>query len=100
MAAIFDSYCSGSLGGERNLYQGDKGWSKEKRGRGLVGGSFPASFLTVLSNSQSNMAGRVNDREPVTVTRPNKTAELQVNLYTLTSVCIFSILFSTHFLNC
>ena len=25
------------------------------------------------------MAGRVNDREPVTVTRPNKTAELQVN---------------------
>ena len=79
MAAIFDSYCSGSLGGERNLYQGDKGWSKGKRGRGLVGGSFPASFLTVLSNSQSNMAGRVNDREPVTVTRPNKTAELQVN---------------------
>ena len=70
MAAILDSYCSGSLGGERNLYQG---------GRGLVGGSFPASFLTVLSNSQSNMAGRVNDREPVTVTRPNKTAELQVN---------------------
>ena len=26
------------------------------------------------------MAGRVNDREPVTVTRPNKAAELQVNL--------------------
>ena len=44
-----------------------------------MGGSFPASFLTVLSNSQSNVAGRVNDREPVTVTRPNKTAELQVN---------------------
>ena len=44
-----------------------------------MGGSFPASFLTVLSDSQSNMAGRVNDREPVTVTRPKKTAELQVN---------------------
>ena len=44
-----------------------------------MGGSFPASFLTVLSNSQSDMAGRVKDREPVTVTRPNKTAELKVN---------------------
>ena len=66
-------------GEERYLNQGGKGWPKGKRGRGLVGGSFPASFLTVLSNSQSDMAGWVNDREPVTVTRPNKTAELKVN---------------------
>ena len=59
--------------------KGVRDGQKEREGRGLVGGSFPASFLTVLSNSQSNMAGRVNDCEPVTVTRPNKTAELQVN---------------------
>ena len=100
MAAILDSYCSGSLGGERNLYQGGKGWSKGKRGEGVGGWVFSHLLPTVLSNSLSNMAGRVNDREPVTVTRPNKTAELQVNPLHLTSVCIFSILFSTRFLNC
>ena len=67
--------------GEKEIFypKGVRDGQKEREGRGLVGGSFPASFLTVLSNSQSNMAGRVNDREPVTVTRPNKTAELQVN---------------------
>ena len=87
--------------GEKEICtKGVRDGQKEREGRGLVGGSFPASFLTVLSNSQSNMAGRVNDREPVTVTRPNKTAELQVNPLHLTSVCIFSILFSTRFLNC
>ena len=87
--------------GEKEICtKGVRNGQKEREGRGLVGGSFPASFLTVLSNSQSNMAGRVNDREPVTVTRPNKTAELQVNPLHLTSVCIFSILFSTRFLNC
>ena len=79
MAAIFDSYFSGSPGGRKIFEPRGKGWPKGKRGKGLVGGSFPASFLTVLSNSLSNMAGRVNDREPVTVTRPGKTAELQVN---------------------
>lgn len=67
-------------GGEKEICtKGVRDGQKEREGRGLVGGSFPASFLTVLSNSQSNVAGRVNDREPVTVTRPNKTAELQVN---------------------
>lgn len=66
--------------GEKEICtKGVRDGQREREGRGLVGGSFPASFLTVLSNSQSNMAGRVNDREPVTVTCPNKTAELQVN---------------------
>ena len=47
---------------------------KERGGGWWVGLSPPPSSLF-----SPNMAGRVNDREPVTVTRPNKTAELQVN---------------------
>ena len=51
---------------------------KERGGGWWVGLSPPPSSLFSLT-LKSNMAGRVNDREPVTVTRPNKTAELQVN---------------------
>ena len=46
----------------------------KRKERGGVGGWVFSRLLP-----QSNVAGQVNDREPVTVTRPNKTAELQVN---------------------
>ena len=69
---------------------------KERGGGWWVSLSPPPSSLFSLTLNQI----WVNDREPVTVTRPNKTAELQVNPLHLTSVCIFSILFSTRFLNC
>ena len=34
--------------------------------------AFPPPSLTFYSNSKSNMVGRINDSEPLTLTRPNK----------------------------
>ena len=48
---------------------------KERGGGWWVSPSPPPSSLFSLTLNQI----WVNDREPVTVTRPNKTAELQVN---------------------
>ena len=48
---------------------------KERGGGWWVGLFPPSSSLFSLTLNQI----WVNDREPVTVTRPNKTAELQVN---------------------
>ena len=63
LAAIFDFNGSRRLGRERNLYQGGGRPSKMRRG--------------VHSNSKSNMAGRMNDRQLITLARPNKTPALQ-----------------------
>ena len=57
MAAIFDYNGSGRLGGGRNLYQGDG--QKKREG--------------VHYNSKSNMASQMNDRELITLARPNET---------------------------
>ena len=55
--------------GEKEICtKGIRDGQKEREGGGWWVGLFPP-----------RLAGRVNDREPVTVTRPNKTAELQVN---------------------
>ena len=66
MTTIFDFNGSGRLGRERNLYQRGCRQSKIRRG--------------VHSNSKSNMAGRMNDRELIKLARPDMTPSLQASL--------------------
>ena len=40
----------------------------------------PLPAPTVHSNSKSNMAGRINDRELITLARPNKMPALEARL--------------------
>ena len=66
IAAFFDFYTNGRQGDERG---------KERGGGGAVEIFSPFPSPTVYSNSKSNVAGRINDRELVTFTLPNKTPE-------------------------
>ena len=70
---------SGSLGRERNIYQGSGRQSRIRRGVGWGGGKIIALPLpptpTVHCSSKSNMAGRINDRE-LMLARPYKTPAL------------------------
>lgn len=69
-AAIFDFYSSGRLGRKRCLYQRASDVQKGRTGVGQW--KFVASpSFTVVSNSKSNIAGRINDHELVTLTRSN-----------------------------
>ena len=86
MAAIFNFNGSGRLARERNLYQGGQSTVKNKeRGRGggvkITESSHPSPTPnpTVYSNSKSNMAGQINDRELIMLARPNETPALQVS---------------------
>ena len=73
IAAIFSSNDSERLGREINLYQGGDPRSKMKRAGG-VGEPFPPPPTpTVHSNCKSNIAGRINDRELITLARTHKT---------------------------
>ena len=72
MAAIFEFNGSGRLEREIDLYQ--RGWptvkTKEKNGGRVVkifSALSPPPTLTVHFNSKSNMAGRINDRELITL---------------------------------
>lgn len=101
-AAIFDFHSSKRLGRERNLYQQGEWWSKERKGEGwvieitpalmiivLLGNSvciFSCPFLTIHSNSTSNMANCTNDCKLVTLTFPTKTPALQANLLPVKSM--------------
>ena len=64
IVAIFDFYSSGKLG--KSMSGGQK-----EGGEGV--GPFPAPFPTLHFNSKSNMAGRINDRDLLTLT-PKKTS--------------------------
>ena len=70
---------SGSLGRERNIYQGSGRQSRIRREVGWGGGKIIALPLpptpTVHCSSKSNMAGRINDRE-LMLARPYKTPAL------------------------
>ena len=70
---------SGSLGRERNIYQGSGRQSRIRRGVGWGGGKIIALPLpptpTVHCSSKSNMAARINDRE-LMLARPYKTPAL------------------------
>ena len=73
IAAIFSSNDSERLGREINLYQGGGPRSKIKRAVG-VGKPFPPPPTpTVHSNCKSNIAGRINDRDLITLARTHKT---------------------------
>ena len=70
------------LGRERNLYYGGGRRSKNKKKKGGGGGvKILAPPLpptpTVYSDSKSNMAGRINDRELITLVPTNKKPTLQ-----------------------
>ena len=82
MAVVFDFNNSGRLGREINLYQGG-GWrSKIRRGMGMWWVLFALPLPptpTVQSNFKSNMAGRINDRELITLARTNWTPALQAS---------------------
>ena len=73
------------LGRERNLYQEGGCRSSVKIRRGVGVGKWrlllfalpPPPTPTVHSNSKSNRAGRINDREFTTLARTNRTRALQ-----------------------
>ena len=68
IAAFFDFYTNGRQGDETLK-------RKERGGDGAVEIFSPFPSPTVYFNSESNVAGRINDRELVTFTLPNKTPE-------------------------
>ena len=83
IAAIFDLYNGGRQGERMKFFSMGCATIKGKE-RGGGGAIEITSFClslphspTVQSYSKSNMAGRINDRELVPLTRPNKTSTLQ-----------------------
>ena len=83
IAAIFDLYNGGRRGERMKFFSMGCATIKGKE-RGGGGAIEITSFClslphspTVQSYSKSNMAGRINDRELVPLTRPNKTSALQ-----------------------
>ena len=81
MAAIFDLNGSGRLG-ERTKFvpKGRSSVKNKERGRGWEVKIFalrPPPTPTVHFNSKSNIAGRINDRELLTLARTGKTPVLQ-----------------------
>ena len=81
MAAIFDLNGSGRLG-ERTKFvpKGRSSVKNKERGRGWEVKIFalrPPPTSTVHFNSKSNIAGRINDRELLTLARTGKTPVLQ-----------------------
>ena len=83
IAAIFDLYNGGRQGEDMKFFSMGCATIKGKE-RGGGGAIEITSFClslphspTVQSYSKSNMAGRINDRELVPLTRPNKTSTLQ-----------------------
>ena len=84
MAAIFDLNGSGRLGERRKFVPKGRSSVKIKknkeRGRGWEVKIFalrPPPTPTVHSNSKSNIAGRINDCELLTLARTSKTPVLQ-----------------------
>ena len=71
------------LGKERNFYYGGRRRSKTKKKNGGGGGVKILALLppppptpTVYSNSKSNMAGRINDRELITLAPTNSKSNM------------------------
>ena len=81
MAAIFDLNGSGRLGERRKFVpKGRSSVKNKERGRGWDVKIFalrPPPTPTVHSNSKSNIAGRINDCELLTLARTSKTPVLQ-----------------------
>ena len=81
MAAIFDLNGSGRLGERRKFVpKGRSSVKNKERGRGWEVKIFalrPPPTPTVHSNSKSNIAGRINDCELLTLARTSKTPVLQ-----------------------
>ena len=79
IAAIFDLYNGGRHRERMKFFSMGCATIKGKERGG--GGEIEITSLphspTVQSYSKSNMAGRINDRELVPLTRPNKTSALQ-----------------------
>ena len=73
-------------GRERNKLCTKGAFDCQKYGKGWGWGSedcpFLASYPAIHSNSKSNIAGRINDREPITLARPNKMPTPQANFKT------------------
>ena len=82
MAAIFDFNGSGRLGERKKFVLWGRSTVKNKKKKGGGGGvKILAPPLpptpTVYSDSKSNMAGRINDRELITLAPTNKKPTLQ-----------------------
>ena len=81
MAAIFDLNGSGRLGERRKFVpKGRSSVKNKERGRGWEVKIFalrPPPTPTVHFNSKSNIAGRINDHELLTLARTGKTPVLQ-----------------------
>ena len=81
MAAIFDLNGSGRLGERRKFVpKGRSSVKNKERGRGWevkIFALLPPPTPTVHSNSKSNIAGRINDCELLTLARTSKTPVLQ-----------------------
>ena len=80
IAAIFDLYNGGRQGERMKFFSMGCATIKGKERGAIEITSFCLSLPhspTVQSYSKSNMAGRINDRELVPLTRPNKTSTLQ-----------------------
>ena len=71
MAYIFEFNGSGRLERETKLIPRGQLMVKNEERSG--GGEVNVTAPTVHSNSKSNMAFRINDRELITLARPNKT---------------------------
>ena len=80
IAAIFDFYSSGSLGRNRDFFNNFHDGQKEGEAKGgemFINLSPFSPPPTVCSNSKSNIATLIKDREFITATRPNSTHEMQ-----------------------
>ena len=82
MAAIFDFNGSGRLGERKKFVLWGRSTVKNKKKKGGGGGVKilalpPPPTPTVYSDSKSNMAGRINDRELITLVPTNKKPTLQ-----------------------
>ena len=82
MAAIFDFNGSGRLGERKKFVLWGRSTVKNKKKKGGGGGVKilappPLPSPTVYPDSKSNMAGRINDRELITLAPTNKKPTLQ-----------------------
>ena len=86
IAAIFDFYGIRGLGREENFLPRAVGDSQKEEERRKWGNKnnftpFPVPSPTVHSNSKSNMAGRINDRKFVVLTRPSGKLSVQAKWF-------------------